>query len=96
MQACFLLDKTCQAPKSQIPAPDKEIRMAQYPVKPDIIRTGLKSAPTSCRGFRFQEANEMKTLQAVIKEASVFSRLCFKVDLSQNESPNLSLKDGRL
>jgi len=52
--------------------------MAQYPAKPDIIKAGPMYAPTSCRGFRFQETNEMKTLHAVVEEALSFQDFASK------------------
>src|ERR1700733_8109641 len=68
LRARFFLDKTCQAPKPQITAPDKQIRMAQYPAKPDIIKTGLKRYPDLCVGiFCFgRQLNERKTLPRAI------------------------------
>jgi len=71
------LDKICQAPKAQITAPDKQIRMAQYPAKTDIIKAGPRETPTCASGFSVStnNLNERKTLHGAVPKELYFRTL---------------------
>jgi hypothetical protein len=61
LQAHFLLDKNLSSPKPQITALHKEIPLAYYLAKTDIIKTGLKRNPDLRVGvFCFGQQSQRK------------------------------------